>query len=253
MMNDLNVLSALALLTAVTVAGAQDIPLPSIPAVAGTEGITPCILHCIGSTPGCAFADISCFCTNVEFQLGLLNCIRSACPDEVQDAAGLQSSFCGPTTVSLSSTVVPSTTSSSTVSSSTSTSSAWSTVGNSESGSNSTTITSTASKSPHSSHPNTSTSAPGSDSSITSVSASSSVPSSYSSLPSLLPSLSTSLRAPSAPLATVVSTITNDTGSTPSGANASNAATRLKAGRMLVARIITVGLVGIISAVLIEH
>ena len=54
MMNDLNVLSALALLTVVTVAGAQDIPLPSIPAVAGTEGITPCILHCIGSTPGCA-------------------------------------------------------------------------------------------------------------------------------------------------------------------------------------------------------
>ncbi|TBU23019.1 hypothetical protein BD311DRAFT_674828 [Dichomitus squalens] len=65
-----------------------------------TNGISPCILTCIeqaASANGCSSAlDVSCLCSNTQFQQSALSCLESSCSSsDVQAAQALQSAECG--------------------------------------------------------------------------------------------------------------------------------------------------------------
>ncbi|KAI0712840.1 hypothetical protein C8T65DRAFT_574463 [Cerioporus squamosus] len=65
-----------------------------------TAGISPCILTCLtqaASTNGCqGITDLTCLCTNTQFQSDARSCLESSCSaDEVSTAEALQSQECG--------------------------------------------------------------------------------------------------------------------------------------------------------------
>ncbi|QRV98064.1 CFEM domain protein [Ceratobasidium sp. AG-Ba] len=72
--------------------GTASAPIP-------TSSISPCILTCsqqAASSAGCSsFADISCVCSSQQFQTDAASCITQTCPDQVQQALGLQQALCG--------------------------------------------------------------------------------------------------------------------------------------------------------------
>ncbi|THC90625.1 hypothetical protein EYZ11_009904 [Aspergillus tanneri] len=54
-----------------------------------------CLETCISKTGLCtAPADIKCYCSNPDFQAKMVNCIKSDCPDQYNNALGLQNSVC---------------------------------------------------------------------------------------------------------------------------------------------------------------
>ncbi|KAI0762960.1 hypothetical protein C8Q74DRAFT_1292829 [Fomes fomentarius] len=64
------------------------------------SGISPCILQCITTAAGAAgcsgLTDVTCFCTNTDFQNQTLSCLQKSCTDaDVKASQALQQQQCG--------------------------------------------------------------------------------------------------------------------------------------------------------------
>ncbi|THU91811.1 hypothetical protein K435DRAFT_223018 [Dendrothele bispora CBS 962.96] len=66
------------------------------------SGVDECIIDCVtsaASSNGCSsFTDLSCVCSNTQFQQASLSCLQSKCTqDDVNNAMQLQQAQCGST------------------------------------------------------------------------------------------------------------------------------------------------------------
>ncbi|KAI0742027.1 hypothetical protein C8Q80DRAFT_1109672 [Daedaleopsis nitida] len=61
------------------------------------SGISPCLLTCISQAKGCSsLTDVTCFCTNAEFQAEALACLQKSCTaEDLATVTALQQAECG--------------------------------------------------------------------------------------------------------------------------------------------------------------
>ncbi|KAJ7323156.1 hypothetical protein DFH08DRAFT_817734 [Mycena albidolilacea] len=73
----------------------------------GTAGLTPCVLNCLAAATNATECEtptnLSCTCTNTDFQFKARSCLQAECKSEDVAAVGLQQQQCAP--LSLSATV----------------------------------------------------------------------------------------------------------------------------------------------------
>ncbi|KAH8825353.1 hypothetical protein DL96DRAFT_180217 [Flagelloscypha sp. PMI_526] len=82
------------LATAFALALARPQASTTAPSAGSTDGISPCILGCATKATQCKLTDVSCVCTNTDYQNSVAQCIQSTCADQAQAAQQVQAAQC---------------------------------------------------------------------------------------------------------------------------------------------------------------